>query len=217
MLDIALPPQLSTSPCPSGGPGWSSGRQRARRGITRAFAAGVGAALAAALAPEPAYADSAFAPSTGFLQAGAARNTHEQTAGLTWDWDKSWSIAGGRISGYWETSVSRWAYSREGGRSASLGKIEFAPVFRYRPSDGASPWFADAAIGLTLMNRLYVSDRKRFSTRFNFGDHLAIGRNFGAQGQYEVALRVEHVSNGGIKEPNPGESLIQLRLSYGFR
>jgi lipid A 3-O-deacylase len=203
MLDIALQPTLSTSPC--------------RSGITRWLAAGGLAASAAAFAPDAASADSAFTPSTVFVQAGTAGNTHEQTAGLTWDWGKGWSIAGGRISGYWETSLSRWAYSREGGRSASVGKLEIAPVFRFRPSDGASPWFVDAAIGLTLMNRRYVSDRKTFSTRFNFGDHLAIGRNFGAQGQYEVALRVEHVSNGGIKEPNPGESLLKLRLSYGFR
>lgn len=194
MADIALPPALS-----------------------RFLAPGVLAALAACLAPDHARAEPAFAPSAVFLEAGSGGGTHEQTAGLTWDWDKTWSIGGARMSGYWEASIARWSYTGETGRSTSLGKLEVAPMFRYRPSDGASPWFIEGGIGLTLMNRMFASNRKRFSTRYNFGDHLAIGRSFGRQGQYKVALRLEHVSNAGLKEPNPGESLVQLRLSYGFR
>lgn len=191
--------------------------QRPRCGIPSVLGASVLAALVGGLAPHHAHADSALAPSTVFLEAGSGGGTHEQTAGLTWDWDKTWSIGSGRVSGYWEASIARWSYPGETGRSTSLGKLEFAPMFRYRPSDGASRWFIEGGIGLTLMNRMFVSDRKRFSTRYNFGDHLGIGRNFGAQGQYELAVRVEHVSNAGIKEPNPGESLVQLRFSYGFR
>jgi lipid A 3-O-deacylase len=179
--------------------------------------ASVLAALVGGLMPHDAHADSASAPSAVFLEAGSGGGTHEQTAGLTWDWDKTWSIGGGRISGYWEASIARWSYTGETGRSTSLGKLEVAPMFRYRASDGASPWFIEGGIGLTLMNRMFASNRNRFSTRYNFGDHLAIGRSFGPQGQYEVALRLEHVSNAGLKEPNPGESLVQLRLSYGFR
>ena len=52
---------------------------------------------------------------------------------------------------------------------------------------------------------------------FNFGDHLAVGRSFGVQREHELALRVQHFSNGGIKEPNPGETFLQLRYVYRLR
>jgi Lipid A 3-O-deacylase (PagL) len=69
-------------------------------------------------------------------------------------------------------------------------------VFRYRPAGGASPWFFEAGVGLTLTTSLYETDRKRFSTTFNFGDHLAVGRNFGQHSEHELSLRLRHFSNG---------------------
>ncbi len=63
-----------------------------------------------------------------------------------------------------------------------------------------------AGIGLTLMSRIYRTDDRRFATRFNFGDHLALGFDFGAQREHDLALRLEHFSNGGIKHPNPART-----------
>jgi len=31
-----------------------------------------------------------------------------------------------------------------------------------------------------------------------------------------VGLYVKHVSNAGLRQPNPGESFVQLRYIYGF-
>jgi hypothetical protein len=66
------------------------------------------------------------------------------------------------------------------------------------------------------MDRLYRTDHKEFSTRFNFYDTIGIGRSFGDHRQHEVSLRWAHVSNAGIKEPNPGENFIQLRYARQF-
>lgn len=52
-----------------------------------------------------------------------------------------------------------------------------------------------------------------FSTTFNFGEHLAVGRQLGATRHHEVALRVQHFSNAGIRQPNPGENLVQVRYA----
>jgi len=71
-------------------------------------------------------------------------------------------------------------------------------------------------MGVTLMTTIYQTDRKRFSTSFNFGDHVAVGCSFGARREQELALRLEHFSNAGIKRPNPGESFVQLRYSLRF-
>ena len=162
-------------------------------------------------------AQAAFAPTSAFLQAGTTGNTHGFTAGVTWDWAREWSLAGGRVTGYWEASVSEWSYlAAEARRTAWLGQVGLIPVFRYRPAGGASHWFFEAGVGLTLTTSLYETDRKRFSTSFNFGDHIAVGRNFGQRSEHELSLRLQHFSNGGIKHPNPGEDFIQLRYAYLF-
>ena len=162
-------------------------------------------------------AQPSLAPTTAFVQAGTTGNTHGITAGVTRDWPQHWSLGDGRVTGYWEASVSEWSYvAADARRTAWLGQIGLIPVFRYRPKAGTSPWFFEAGVGLTLTTSLYETDRKRFSTTFNFGDHLAVGHNFGRHSEHELSLRLQHFSNGGIKRPNPGEDFIQLRYAYRF-
>jgi hypothetical protein len=57
---------------------------------------------------------------------------------------------------------------------------------------------------------------RRFSTAFQFGDHLAIGYRFGGKGQYDLSWRFQHLSNGGIKQPNDGIDFFQARFQYHF-
>lgn len=159
-------------------------------------------------------ARSVLQPSAWFVQAGTTRRTHALTAGLNWDWPWQWRLGSGRLDGYWEASVSNWSVpAPDGRRTAALVQYALVPVLRYVPSQGDARWFAEIGIGATLTNRLYESDRKRFSTRFNFGDHLGVGWTFGEQRRHEIALRIEHFSNADIKLPNPGETFVQLRYS----
>ena len=55
-----------------------------------------------------------------------------------------------------------------------------------------------------------------FSSNFQFGDHVAGGVRFGDKGQYDVQLRLQHLSNGGIKHPNPGINFAILGFQYHF-
>ncbi|OUL98093.1 hypothetical protein A8M77_33405 [Variovorax sp. JS1663] len=159
-----------------------------------------------------------FAPSSVFVQGGSASGTRSLTAGFAWDWDRRWALGPGELGGYFELSLSQWRYDSAAGNGKDhLTQLAFKPVFRWRLDGGASPWFFDAGVGLSLTSSHYETPAKRFSTRFNFGTHLGVGRNFGARGEHELALRVEHFSNGGIKHPNPGENFVQLRYSYRFR
>jgi hypothetical protein len=72
---------------------------------------------------------------------------------------------------------------------------------------------ADA--GAALLVPIFRTTDKQFSTAFNFGDHIAVGMQFGEGGLHEVSLRLQHFSSACIKEPNPGENFVQLR--YGMR
>lgn len=174
-------------------------------------------AVLASAATHARAADPAWTPSSVFVQAGDAVGIQSLSLGATWDWGRSWGIGPGRLGGYWEASVAGWTYHGADRDRTGIAQIAFKPVFRYRFDDGASPWFYEAGVGLTLLNRHYTSDRKDFGSRFNFGDHIAVGRAFGERQQHEVAFRIEHFSNGSIKQPNPGATFIQLRYALRFR
>ncbi len=64
------------------------------------------------------------------------------------------------------------------------------------------PWLTELGIGAGVLTPAFSDNDRRFSIKFNFGDHLAVGRRVG-RGD-EPALRVQHFSNGGIRQPNPG-------------
>jgi lipid A 3-O-deacylase len=155
-------------------------------------------------------------PSTLFIQAGVGdQRTEAYMGGVTWDgnWHKQYSFVD--VSGYFEAALGRWT-TREGGISSSAWatQIGLTPVIRLRPSGNAHDWFAELGVGANYIVPLYRTDHKRFSTEFNFGDHLSIGRQFGGHRQHELALRVEHFSNAGIAHPNPGENFLQLRYAH---
>jgi hypothetical protein len=199
--------------------------------ITAKAVAGVAAALllvgaaglcragenAGAVAPPDAPMPfAALAPSAVFAQFGTASEVNAFTAGAIWDLRgdptrSSWSV-------YLEASASRW--NTRGDRPSQHGVLaQFAaiPVVRYHFDEGDSPWFVEGGIGATITSSLYRSGGKRFSTTFNFGDHVGLGVTFGMKRQHELVLRAEHYSNAGLEHPNPGQNLLQLRYAYHFR
>ena len=160
---------------------------------------------------------SRFLPSTMFVQAGVAEEAQMAIVGATWVWDWYRDFSIGRLGGYWEVSIGRWNSDVEdNGGSAWVTQFGVTPVLRLYPHSWGGRWFVEGGIGANVLQPIYRSAGKRFSTAFNFGDHLAIGRRFGIDGRHELALRFQHFSNAGIKEPNPGENFLQLRYSWEF-
>ena len=100
--------------------------------------------------------------------------------------------------------------------SGGTEHIGMTPVVRLQPRSQFADWFVEAGVGANMILPMYRSADKRFSTEFNFGEHLGIGREFGMYNQHEIALRVQHFSNGGLKEPNPGENFLQVRYVSRF-
>jgi lipid A 3-O-deacylase len=175
--------------------------------------------LLAAGAPASAAVTGAMglpALSSAFVQVGAAQDARMIIAGATWDWAWRRDLAAGRASGYWEASFGRWSSDGAHGGHAWVAQLGVTPVLRLYPHAWGGRWFVEAGVGANLLLPVYNSRTKRFSTAFNFGDHLAIGRRFGEDDRHEVALRIQHFSNAGIREPNPGEDFVQLRYSRRF-
>lgn len=130
-------------------------------------------------------------------------------AGLQWKWGRRWFRgAGWELGGYWDLSAGGWRNGEE-----TIYDVGLTPVFRL---EGTAPGslYLEAAIGFHLISDLQIDSERSFSTRFQFGDHVGIGRRFGPRERYDVSLRLQHLSNGGIRKPNPGIDFLQLRLQY---
>jgi lipid A 3-O-deacylase len=157
-----------------------------------------------------------LAPASVFGQVGLGdQQTQAYLVGATWDWNRSYRFGPGTVSGYFEGAFGRWTTHDDGVRSTAWPtQISVTPVVRFRPTGSLRPWFAELGVGANYIVPVFESGRKRFGTEFNFGDHLAIGRDFGPHQRQELALRVEHFSNAGLAHPNPGENFVQIRYTY---
>jgi len=151
-----------------------------------------------------------------YVQYGAGQHSVSSwNLGINLPW-RNWQYAlrGGVVAGHWDVWGGRW-HAPLHGSHRNTWVIGASPVLRWQGS--GSLWFAQAGLGVSwAINQLHTSDRKRFSTRYNFASHIGAGRAFGAQRQHEWLLRLEHHSNANIKRPNPGEDFLQFRYAYRF-
>lgn len=124
---------------------------------------------------------------------------------------------GTQFSAYADLFLSGWHVASEvGDRRRNYVQIGAIATGRFRFDEGRSPWFAEVGIGATLLNHVFHAGDRNFSTAFQFTEVLGVGRNFGARGEHEVSLRLQHVSNGAIKQPNPGQNFARLRYAYRY-
>jgi lipid A 3-O-deacylase len=157
------------------------------------------------------------APAAVFVQAGYAERAESVTLGATWDWAWQKPTGWGVWTGYWEAAAGLWHNARADGQDHSevFAQVGITPVVRFEP-EALPGLFLEGGIGANLILPRYRTRDRKFSTLFNFGDHLAVGWRFGERRQHEWALRIAHFSNADIKEPNPGEDFVQLRYVRHF-
>jgi len=164
-------------------------------------------------------AGSASAVDGMLLQWGQGdNNTSLVRAGVVWQWDNQWFDQGEwRLSGYWEAEAGQWRSTSAAGKRRRFTDIGFTPVFRFEQQalSAVAPYL-EAGIGAHFISPEFNNADRRFSTVFQFGDHLGIGARFGERHQFDLGYRFQHLSNGSIKQPNPGINFSQLNLIYRF-
>lgn len=118
---------------------------------------------------------------------------------------------------YGEFSLGRWnVHPHDRDADHHVTQIGLTPVVRYTFGPALGGVFLEVGIGVNAITPIFMSRDRSFSTTFEFGDHVGIGKRFGTNREHEVSLRIQHYSNAGIKHPNPGEDLGQLRYAYHF-
>lgn len=149
--------------------------------------------------------------------AHAGARTDSLSVGVTFPFAALEPLHGGAVSFYGDLFFSSWNTSMPGGEGRrTYHQIGVLANWRYRFNEGRSPWFVEGGVGATVMDHVYRAPDRQFSTAFQFTEQLGVGRSFGARGQHEAALRVQHFSNAGIKKPNPGVNFVRLRYLYRF-
>ncbi len=157
-----------------------------------------------------------LAPDGIFAEGGLAENrTYTASAGAMWNWSWRTQWLGGEISGRTD-ALAMYLRPRVAEGVGDVTLLAVVPMVRYRFSEGSSRWFVEGGIGASLTDNTFRTSNRQFSTRFNFYDVASVGRSFGADRKSELSLRLIHISNGGIKKPNPGEDFLQLRFSRFF-
>ena len=103
-------------------------------------------------------------------------------------------------------------------RARDLVEVGYTPVLRLqRPvADGQRVFFVEGGIGVRLLTHTRVSAEHRLSTAFQFADMLGVGMQFGPQARSTLGLRLQHLSNLGIKRPNPGIDFVQVYYTHRF-
>lgn len=152
----------------------------------------------------------------GHAAHGELGSTNTTTAGMTFPWWPGRTAQQGPLTGYWDVFLSNWHAPALGDGPRNYAQIGALYTWRYRFGEGSSPWFAEGGIGGSLMDHVYQTPDRSFSTAFQFTEVLGVGRSFGENGAHELSLRVQHFSNAGIKKPNSGETFLRLRYTYHF-
>ena len=115
-----------------------------------------------------------------------------------------WMKAHDRWSWYWDVSIGGWH-----GNEGTVHDVSVTPVLRYmKISHG---FYLEGGIGAHILSDSHINSDLGFSTRFQFGDHLGIGFY---RGKWDWQLRLQHLSNGGMQNPNPGINFVVGRVQY---
>lgn len=151
------------------------------------------------------------------VEVGSGSKVRMVRVGLQSHWEKRWFQRNGRhIGAHWDLQLAQWrgtAYQNVIGQHQHLTDIGLTPVFRWQ-ADDRKGWYAEGGIGVHVLSRLYDNNDDWLSTRFQFGDHLGAGVVL-ANG-WDLGVKVQHFSNGGIKRPNSGVDFIVFKAGRAF-
>lgn len=159
-----------------------------------------------------------YQPDGVALQYGLARHGARMAGvGLVWDWEFERMRKVAELTAHTELMLNQWRGSDAGGGHPSITQVVVLPSLRMQLARGTSPTFFEVGIGASWMDGLTGTPQKRFSTHWNFYDMLGVGHTLGGVGgHHELGLRWVHVSNAGLKRPNPGQDFLQLRYMMRF-
>ncbi len=143
-------------------------------------------------------------------------NIDKYELGINWDSGFAWgNPQGWQVKLQWEAELAEWN-ARSGTNAQNVTEFGFSPIFRLEKRGGALVPFLEASVGVRMMSHKATSDEHRSGSLFQFSDMIGVGMAFGPKTAYEAGFRYQHVSNAGIKQPNPGSGFYTGYMRYRF-
>ena len=109
---------------------------------------------------------------------------------------------------YLELAIGTISTSQESRAFVSLGPVWRLPIIR-------RPLFVELGFSPTLIAGSSFNDRD-LGGNFHFTTSASIGATFGVREKISIALRIQHISNGGISGTNPGLDTIGLNFAFNL-
>ena len=97
----------------------------------------------------------------------------------------------------------------------SRALLSLGPVWRWESGHRNSPWFLDLGLAPTALSGGKF-DGRDLGGNLHFTSSAEIGRSFGKNSSSTISLRLQHLSNGGLNDTNPGLDTIFLGFSYNM-
>ena len=160
--------------------------------------------LAAAAAPSAAAAAPGFAPDDVRLVGGfaGAADTYQLAA--------AYRLRAPRPLRAHHLELAAGVISSSG---ASRPFFSLGPVWRFPIGGGRH--YVDFGFSPTFLTGTEAADRN-LGGHVHFTSSLALGMRFGLLDAYSLRLRVQHTSNGGLNDNNPGLDLIGFDVGFDF-
>ncbi|MEO8170928.1 MAG: acyloxyacyl hydrolase [Oxalobacteraceae bacterium] len=160
---------------------------------------------------------SSYAVDSASFEAASGNKTQMVRIGAQWDWaNKWWQSNNTHIGGYWDLTLAQWRgtqYRNRPDTTQDITVIGITPVFRFL-HDSKTGSYAEAGIGAHLLSNVYDNNGRKLSTAAQFGTHIGIGYIFA--NNLDLGLKIQHFSNGGIKQPNNGVNFAALSAKLLF-
>ena len=133
------------------------------------------------------------------------RHVKKFDLGFVWDPDLTWwQIGDWHFSLIGEAHVAWW-HTNEGNVHDNIGEIGVTPIIRFIKGSGSIRPYAETGRGHpAAVESPDFFDNFTLGTAFQFADMVGVGMQFGSHQQYQAGFASSILSNGGIKEPNPG-------------
>jgi hypothetical protein len=113
--------------------------------------------------------------------------------------------------------VDRWRGREPAPAPHSIWDASITPFLRWRvakPFDARL--YLEGGIGVHLLSHTRINSNRELGTAFQFGEYIGASLELGREGQYSLGMRLQHISNGGVKRPNDGITYPMIVFSTSF-
>lgn len=149
---------------------------------------------------------------------GFDNNNDVQKAEVAMLWDSGFAWGnpqGWQVDLQWEINVARWRSSSDN-QPNDLWEFGASPVVRIAWWRHTWVPFIELSVGPRLLTSTHTSAEHNIATAFQFSDYAGIGLTVGKDRRFTAGYRFQHLSNAGIKQPNPGTNFSMGYVRYRF-